>query len=430
MTRTLYATDASIYRAMPIGVVMPKSAADVVSVCRYADERRIPILPRGAGTSLAGQAVNHAIVLDFTRYMNRILHIDPQGETVDVEPGVVLAELNQALLPYGLKFAPDPASGNRSAVGGAIGNNASGAHSLVYGMTDAYVEEVDVVLADGTPLTFVRNAARTANGQRAAPWTRGPHLSHRWRRARKVRRRDQASVSRSKAKCERLQLSRLVQNGALNLSRLITGSEGTLGVVVRARLRLVPVPKATSMVLLSYSSLADAMEDVYAIVGTGAAAVEVMDDIMLDLAGRRGSFPTWCGGFRMGTSSVLIVEYYGDGEARGPLQGRGPHSSLCRSGAPIDTHPVGKAAAGERSPRFTRAAPRRKSGTGPCERPDCRFCSLARRMRNIFPLSRTRPSRPKICPPTSATCRLCWQSTGRTHPFTRMPGPVCCTSDL
>ncbi len=319
-TRTLYATDASIYRVTPIGVVMPKSAADVVNVCRYAHERRIPILPRGAGTSLAGQAVNRAIVLDFTRYMNRILHVDPAARTVDVEPGVVLAELNRALLPHGLKFAPDPASGNRSAVGGAIGNNSSGAHSLVYGMTDAYVEAVDVVLADGTELTFTETPFERLSEREGASGPEGRI----YRTVGDILRTCDAEINRAypdlKRNASGYNLSRLVQNGSINLARLITGSEGTLGVVVRARLRLVPVPKATSMVLLSYSSLADAMEDVYAIVATGAAAVEVMDDIMLDLAGKTREFSDVVRELPEGTSSVLIVEYYADDEREARLK--------------------------------------------------------------------------------------------------------------
>ena len=312
LTRTLYATDASIYRVMPIAVVMPRSADDVMAVCRYAHERGIPILPRGAGTSLAGQAVNRAIVLDFSRYMNRILHIDPEARTALVEPGVVLAELNRRLAPHGLKFAPDPSSGNRSVVGGAIGNNASGAHSLVYGMTDAYVDAVDVVLADGTQLTFTEVPLEQLSDKIEAPGPEGRI----YRTVSDVLRTCDAQIRRAYPNLKRnasgYNLARLVQGGSLNLARLVTGSEGTLGIVVRARLRLVPLPKATSMVLLSYASLGDAMEDVSAIVATGAAAVEVMDDIMLDLAGKTREFGDLVRTLPEGTSALLIVEYYAE----------------------------------------------------------------------------------------------------------------------
>lgn len=153
-SRQLYATDASAYEVTPIGVVFPTSTADVSAIVEYCAEREIPVLPRGGGTSLAGQAVNEAVVLDFTRNMDAVLDIDPNDRLACVEAGAVLAELNEALESYRLKFAPDPSTANRSAIGGAIGNNTTGAHSLKYGKTDAYVEEIEVVLADGTVTTL------------------------------------------------------------------------------------------------------------------------------------------------------------------------------------------------------------------------------------------------------------------------------------
>lgn len=311
-TRALYATDASIYRVPPVGVVFPKSVRDVQRVAAYAYERGIPLLPRGAGTSLAGQAVNAAIVLDFTRYMNRVLHIDPAGRTATVEPGVVLAELNRRLAPYALKFAPDPSAGNRSTVGGAIGNNASGAHSLVYGMTDAYVDELDLVLDDGSLLTVGEIPLAQLPAKRRAPGREGAL----YEAVARVLETERDEIERRYPKVKRLasgyNLSRIVQGDSFNLARLIVGSEGTLAVVVRARLRLEPVPPATALVLLSYASLIDAMKDVPAIVATGAAAVEVMDDVMLDLAAKTSEFGDLVRALPPATSSALVVEYYGD----------------------------------------------------------------------------------------------------------------------
>ena len=128
-TRHLYATDASIYEVTPIGVVFPKSTKDVAAVISYCSKESIPILPRGGGTSLAGQAVNKAVVLDFTKYMNKILEIDSVNRTMKVQPGAYLGTINAALKPHGLKFAPDPAWADKSAIGGAIGNNSTGSHS-------------------------------------------------------------------------------------------------------------------------------------------------------------------------------------------------------------------------------------------------------------------------------------------------------------
>ncbi|MFB6166305.1 MAG: FAD-binding oxidoreductase, partial [Haloarculaceae archaeon] len=148
-TRQLYATDASAYEVTPVGVVFPADTDDVATVVAYCAAREIPVLPRGGGTSLAGQAVNEAVVLDFTRYMDDVLAVEPDAREARVQAGTILADLNQQLAPHDLKFAPDPAAGDRSAVGGAIGNNSTGSHSLQYGKTDAYVESCEVVLADG-----------------------------------------------------------------------------------------------------------------------------------------------------------------------------------------------------------------------------------------------------------------------------------------
>ena len=153
-TRELYATDASAYEVLPVGVVFPDSTGDVSDVMSYCADHDIPVLPRGGGTSLAGQSVNEAVVLDFSRHMDDLVDVDPGTKKATAEPGIYLGDLNRALEEHDLKFAPDPAWGDKSALGGAIGNNSSGSHSLVYGKTDAYLEELEVVLADGTITTF------------------------------------------------------------------------------------------------------------------------------------------------------------------------------------------------------------------------------------------------------------------------------------
>ena len=153
-SRQLYATDASAYEMLPVGVVLPRSTADVAAVVSYCAEEGIPVLPRGGGTSLAGQAVNEAVVLDFTRYMDDVAEVDPDAATATAGPGVTIAKLNEAAASHDLTFGPDPAWGDKSVLGGAIGNNSTGSHSLVYGKTDYYVEEVEAVLADGTVTRF------------------------------------------------------------------------------------------------------------------------------------------------------------------------------------------------------------------------------------------------------------------------------------
>ena len=149
LTLALYSTDASLYQKMPYAVVIPRTADDVAAAVALAAACELPVLPRAAGTSLAGQAVNEAIIIDFSRHLDAILSIHPEEGWARVQPGVVVDDLNRALRPHRLQFGPDPASSNRSTIGGAVANNATGSHSLLYGMSADHVRAVDVILSDG-----------------------------------------------------------------------------------------------------------------------------------------------------------------------------------------------------------------------------------------------------------------------------------------
>ena len=153
-SRIRYATDASVYREMPVAVVFPKTVDDISKLLAFAKQQHLSVIPRAAGTSLAGQVVGKGIVMDITRYFNRILEINAEERYAIVEPGVVRDELNLALAPYGLFFAPETATSNRCCVGGMAGNNSCGANSLVYGSTRQHVLSMEVVLSDGSRCTF------------------------------------------------------------------------------------------------------------------------------------------------------------------------------------------------------------------------------------------------------------------------------------
>ena len=148
-SRAIYSTDASIYQIEPLGVVMPRSKEDVIATVELARRYGVPILPRGGGTSLAGQTVGRAIVIDMSKYMNNILEVNTEERWARVQPGIVLEELNHRIRDTGLFFTPDPATSNRSNVGGAIGNNSCGSHSIVYGKTVDQVRELETVLSSG-----------------------------------------------------------------------------------------------------------------------------------------------------------------------------------------------------------------------------------------------------------------------------------------
>jgi FAD/FMN-containing dehydrogenase/Fe-S oxidoreductase len=320
-TRQLYATDASAYEVTPIGVVFPESTDDVVAVVTYCAEREIPILPRGGGTSLAGQTVNEAIVLDFTRYMTEVLDVRPDDREVRVQPGAVLAEVNERLASHDLKFAPDPSTANRSAVGGAIGNNTTGAHSLKYGKTDAYVEELEVVLADGTVTTL---GETTLAELRAGADSDGDLEERLYAEALRVVEEEVETVEEAYPSLKRnvsgYNLNVLVEEageaaseaGSVNLARLMVGSEGTLCVVTEATLSLEPIPNTTAIGLLTYDSLIEAMEDVESILDHDPAAVEVLDGVLVELARGLEDFKDVVSILPERTDTFLLVEFYAD----------------------------------------------------------------------------------------------------------------------
>jgi len=345
-SRELYATDASIFEVTPVGVVFPRSTADVAAVVSYCAERSIPVLPRGGGTSLAGQAVNEAVVLDFTRHMDEVLHADPDERRVRAQPGVVLGELNAELADHGLKFAPDPAWGDKSALGGAIGNNSTGAHSLQYGKTDAYVEEIEVVLADGTVTRFgettpedIRDRADPDGGLEGRIYAELARLIDEERETvtdafpelkRNVSGYNlDAFVAEADAALDggpvADRYAEFVDGETVNVARLLAGSEGTLAVVTEATVSLEPVPETKGLALLAYESLIEALEDVEAILEHDPAAVEVLDDVLLELAAETEEFGDAVENMLPGdTGSVLLVEFYAEDD----VEGRGKVADL------------------------------------------------------------------------------------------------------
>ena len=345
-SRELYATDASAYEVTPIGVVFPTSTRDVQTVVRHCGANGIPVLPRGGGTSLAGQAVGEAVVLDFTRHMDTVLDIDPDARRARAEVGVYLGDLNTELAPDGLKFAPDPAWGDKSALGGAIGNNSTGSHSLVYGKTDAYIEECEAVLADGTRTTFgeVTIEELEENGD-----PEGDIEARIYAEVRKIIEEESEEIDEAYPDLKRnvsgYNLDMLVseaKEGSVNLARLLAGSEGTLAIVTEAEVSLEPVPETKSMALLTYDSLIDAMEDVAPILEHDPSAVEAMDDVLLDLARETEEFGEVVSMLPEGASSVLLVEFYAENDADGKEQVAGLIADRVGGESEVDPgeHPV------------------------------------------------------------------------------------------
>jgi FAD/FMN-containing dehydrogenase/Fe-S oxidoreductase len=307
LARGLYATDASIYEIIPDAVVCPRSVADVQAVVRSCAAHGLPVTPRGAGTGLAGNCLNRGIQLDLSRHLNSIISIDPAGRAARVQAGVVLDELNAALQPHGLHFPPDVATANRATIGGMIGNNSAGAHSMAVGRTCDHVLGVEVVLSDGSLACWGAgdNNADNALAQRCEDVL--------------------AEISRDYADEIAARFPRVFRcNGAYALDRLrrpdgrldptqvIVGSEGTLCVVVAATLNLTPRPRHQGLCLVHFDELRPALRAVPAILQHNPAAVELLDRLILERAQRNPSTRARRHVLTGDPAALLIVELYDD----------------------------------------------------------------------------------------------------------------------
>jgi FAD/FMN-containing dehydrogenase/Fe-S oxidoreductase len=323
-TRMLYATDASLYQQEPVGVVVPRSAADVEAVVRVLAEEKVPVVPRGAATSLSGQTIGPAVVIDFSKHLNRVGVVDRDKMTVRVEPGAVLDHLNAHLKPLGLMFGPDVSTSDRATVGGMIGNNSAGARSLRYGKTVDHVRAVEVVMADGTPATL----GPLGDDELEAVCDR-PDIVGRAHRAVRdaVRDHREAIAARFPKILRRVSgynLDEFVpglpvrpagwvdEPWRFNLARLIVGAEGTLAVVRAAELKVVPLPKAQGLVVLSFATIPAALDRLAEIVATGPVAVEMLDRMILDLAARNPLYSKMVSFAEGRPAAVLAAQFYAD----------------------------------------------------------------------------------------------------------------------
>lgn len=324
-SKLLYSTDASIYQAMPLGVFIPRTADDVQTAVTLAAQYAIPLLPRTAGSSLAGQAVNEAFVIDMSRHLDSIVELNTDEQWVRVQPGIVLDELNAFLRPHRLQFGPDPASSNRAALGGIVSNNSTGSHSILYGMTTDHVLEIKAFLSDGTavhtrPLSpdelrqhqqksglegAIYREIATLAGQNSAIIRAG--TPRHWRR------------------CGGYNLDRFIPDGVtfqwprderFNLAKLISGAEGTLAVMHEIKLNLVPLPAMTALAIVHFDNLHTALSAVPTLLEVGPSAVELLDNLGLTMCRDVPEYARLLATFIDGRPNcVLITEFYGESEA-------------------------------------------------------------------------------------------------------------------
>lgn len=355
-SRMLYSTDASQYQIQPLGVVIPRSEDDVQAAVELAARRGVPLLPRGGGSSLAGQCVGPGLVIDMTKYMDRILAVDEEAGTVTVQSGVSIGILNRTLAPLGLMLGPDPASADRASVGGSIGNNATGSHSILYGMMADNLLETNVVLSDGSTARFgpVASTELESRGRgdslesriyREVPTIVRAQLEQileRWpRHWRRVsgygldrllhallqdeaatggdsrggsRSSERAALLRARLGFDKLYRSEYCDTSQIdrfNLSQLLAGSEGTLATVTSATLKLVPKPERTALAVVHFDRLVDACAAIPDILETSPSASELLDKHLIDLARAQ---PEWAKRlhFVVGDpEAVLLTEFYG-----------------------------------------------------------------------------------------------------------------------
>src|SRR5215510_6135579 len=313
-SRLLYSTDASMYQIEPIGVVLPRDCGDVQAVIEIANRFQVPILPRGGGTSLAGQAVGHALVLDFSKYMNRVLEVNREDLWCRVQPGLVQDELNAHVRSVGLQFGPDTSTSNRATIGGMIGNNSAGAHSLTYGKTLDHVLELTVLLSDGSELVL-----KDLSPEALADKCEGNSLENRVYReiARLAQQHKEEILARYPKIMRRVSgynLDEFIKPQTFNLSRILVGSEGTLGTVVEGKMRLVPKPKWTAMDVIHFHSDQEALECSQVVLQTAPYAMESTDRMILNLARGNIEQSRKLGFVQGNPDSLLMVEYAGETE--------------------------------------------------------------------------------------------------------------------
>ena len=338
LTRAIYSTDASHYEIEPLGVVFPRSTADVEAVMRVAREEGVPILPRGGGTSQCGQTVGRAVVVDTSRWLTRIgdvrggsaghgSHGTDAGVVVDVEPGVVLDRLNRSLRRHGLWFPVDPSTGSRATLGGMVGNNSAGSRSLRYGMTIDNVEGVEGVLPGGAKLWFGEGVLRASGVDGSAPVkveTSGrvdgsaPAPAEEIRaRLRRLYARAADDIADTAVQTMRNVAGYRVESLAPpreHFGHLLVGSEGTLAFFTRLRLRLAPLPRRRVLGVCHFPGLYAALSCVEPIVGLGPSAVELVDDKVLGLAASRPEMEAVLRTFVRGRPSSLLLVEFEEGE--------------------------------------------------------------------------------------------------------------------
>jgi FAD/FMN-containing dehydrogenase/Fe-S oxidoreductase len=287
--RAEYSSDASNYRVVPAAVVFPRDADEIEAAFRVCKNLGVPLVPRGGGTSIAGNAISTGVVLDTSRHLNRVLSVDPDGRTAVVEPGAVLDDITRAASGYGLRFGPDPSTHSRATIGGSIGNNACGARALTYGRTVDNVIDLDILTGTGVRFTARRygGAAGALNASEGKPEQRlvSDLIALASSRLAVIR----TEFGRFTRQVSGYSLEHLLPEKGTDFAKFLVGTEGTLALTLQATVRLVEAPKATALTVLAYPDMAKAAEAVPALLPFRPVALEGLDARMVEVVrARRG----------------------------------------------------------------------------------------------------------------------------------------------
>lgn len=299
LSKIIYATDASAYREIPFGVALPKNKEDIKVLVDFARRNKISLIPRGAGTSLAGQVVGSGLVVDVSRYMKQIVELNVEEKWVRVEPGVVLDELNNILKPYNLFFAPETSTSNRCTIGGMVGNNSCGSHSLVYGSTRNHLLEAKVILANKEEIVLKKLSKEEFEEKTLISSLEGEiykHLKEKYSSKEIQKKIVEAFPEKEiKRRNNGYALDEIFLNNVFsenededfNLSKLFAGSEGTLGFAVEFKLNLMPLPPQNkALICAHFSTLEDSFDGNLIALKHNPAAIELMDNNILTSASR------------------------------------------------------------------------------------------------------------------------------------------------
>ncbi len=312
--RILWATDASPYEIKPHGVVLPKTVEDVKHVVEVANQYGLPVLPRGGGTSLAGQTVGEAIVIDFSKYMDKVLEYNPEERWVKVQPGVIRDNLNTAIASDNLQFTPDVSTTSRSNIGGMVANNSAGTRSIKYGKSVDATIAMTVMLADGTITEIKEVSADELETKKSLDGVEGDI----YRTVHHVVTEHKDLIKERFPKVMRrvggYNLDEFTEGQPFNLAKLVAGSEGTLAIILDVTIQLEPNPKHKCLALLHFDSLVNALSAVQHINKHNPAAVEILDDHLFELGKQNPALRPLLGWLEGEPAAVLMVEFDGQTE--------------------------------------------------------------------------------------------------------------------